>query len=142
MRGVKAIAGAAGAWVIEPGFDLTGIAEIVDWINVMTYDYFGAWESQWGGYTGPIAPLFFGAPAGYSGKLTVDYTMRHYSCVIRNPEKIVMGLGFYGRFWNNSGNYTIKPRNSEMGSIPFQFSSKWRKSSKMTFLNMIFDGFI
>ena len=104
---ILTIAGAAGAWVIEPGFYLTGIAEIVDWINVMTYDYFGAWESQWGGYTGPIAPLFFGAPAGYSGKLTVDYTMRHYSCVIRNPEKIVMGLGFYGRFWNNSGNFKI-----------------------------------
>ena len=100
---ILTIAGAAGAWVIDPGFNLTEIAQVVDWINVMTYDFYGAWQSQWGGYTGPIAPLFWDTPPGYSGKLTVDYTMKHYDCIIGDPSKLVMGVGFYGRFWNNSG---------------------------------------
>ena len=100
---ILTIVGGAGASVIDSGYDLDGIVEVVDWINVMTYDYFGPWDSKWGKYTGPVTPLFFGAPSGYSKKLTVDYTMRHYDCAIRDPSKLVMGLPFYGRFWNDSG---------------------------------------
>lgn len=38
------IASAAGSWVLEVGYDLDNIIDAVDWINVMTYDYYGAWS--------------------------------------------------------------------------------------------------
>ncbi|GMR52434.1 hypothetical protein PMAYCL1PPCAC_22629 [Pristionchus mayeri] len=37
------LASAAGEWSIRPGYDLKGILEHIDFINLMTYDYYGAW---------------------------------------------------------------------------------------------------
>lgn len=95
------VTGAAGNWVLDVGFNLESIIKLVDFIHVMTYDYFGPWESKWGAYTGPNAPLYNAAPKGYSGKLNVDFTRRYYSCYTKSPEKLIMGVGFYGRKWEN-----------------------------------------
>lgn len=92
------IAAAAGEEAMQ-GFDIKNIVKYVDWIGVMSYDLNGAWDSKWGAFVGPNAPLFHGAPIGYSGKLNVNWAIKQYVCKSKMPHKIVMGLPFYGRYW-------------------------------------------
>ncbi|XP_055346637.1 acidic mammalian chitinase-like [Paramacrobiotus metropolitanus] len=89
----------AGSNDLRKGYDLKNLLEgdTIDWVNVMAYDYYGPWDKE----TGPPAPLFAAAPANYSKKLNVHWTMEQYACAIPDAGKIVLGVPFYGRFWYN-----------------------------------------
>ena len=71
-------------------------AQYVDWYNVMSYDFFGAWAT-----TGPTAP--HSALADYSGIPTAGFSTQGAITAYRNlgvpAAKLLMGVGFYGRGW-------------------------------------------
>ncbi|HUX49500.1 MAG TPA: glycoside hydrolase family 18 protein [Spirochaetia bacterium] len=84
------IAAPAGASTMAH-FDLPGIAAVVDWINVMTYDYHVSSEPT----TGYDAPLYGSA----GGAPSVDTTIHAYLAAGVPASKLVMGVPLYGRSW-------------------------------------------
>ncbi|MFI6489837.1 glycosyl hydrolase family 18 protein [Streptomyces sp. NPDC050564] len=76
--------------------DYADAAQYVDWYNVMTYDFFGAWAAQ--GPTAPHSPL-----TSYSGIPTAGFTtadaIAKYKAKGVPASKLLIGIGFYGRGW-------------------------------------------
>ncbi|MEU4083231.1 glycoside hydrolase family 18 chitinase [Streptomyces aureus] len=76
--------------------DYAGAAQYVDWYNVMSYDFFGAFNAQ--GPTAPHSPL-----TSYSGIPTPGFTTADAIAKFKSKgvpaSKLLIGIGFYGRGW-------------------------------------------
>ncbi|MEO3789125.1 glycosyl hydrolase family 18 protein [Nonomuraea sp. B10E15] len=93
--------------------DYAGAAQYVDWYNVMTYDYFGAFAPQ--GPTAPHSPL-----TSYNGIPTPGF---HSDAAIQKlkskgipASKLLLGIGFYGRGW--TGVTQAAPGGTASGAAP------------------------
>ncbi|MEU8354858.1 glycosyl hydrolase family 18 protein [Nonomuraea sp. NPDC048882] len=93
--------------------DYGGAAQYLDWYNVMTYDYFGAFAPQ--GPTAPHSPL-----TSYNGIPTPNF---HSDAAIQKlkskgvpASKLLLGIGFYGRGW--AGVSQAAPGGSASGPAP------------------------
>ncbi|WP_432134123.1 glycosyl hydrolase family 18 protein [Streptomyces sp. bgisy154] len=76
--------------------DYAGAAQYVNWYNVMTYDFFGAWEAK--GPTAPHSPLTSYAGIPQQGFTTAD-AIAKYKAKGVPASKLLVGIGFYGRGW-------------------------------------------
>ncbi|MFG2435213.1 glycosyl hydrolase family 18 protein [Streptomyces sp. NPDC048508] len=76
--------------------DYAGAAQYVDWYNVMTYDFFGAWDAQ--GPTAPHSPLTSYSGIPKAGFTTADAIAKFKSKGVP-ASKLLVGIGFYGRGW-------------------------------------------
>ncbi|MFF4866231.1 glycosyl hydrolase family 18 protein [Streptomyces sp. NPDC001231] len=76
--------------------DYGGAAQYLDWYNVMTYDFFGAWDAK--GPTAPHSPLtsYNGIPQ--AGFTTAD-AIAKYKAKGVPASKLLVGIGLYGRGW-------------------------------------------
>ena len=75
------------------GLDMAQVARTVDEIGLMTYDFNGPWNGQ----TGFIAPLASIIP-GQGG--TVQHSVSAYLQAGAPPEKLLVGIPFYGYGWH------------------------------------------
>ena len=93
--------------------ELNSIPQYLDWMNLMTYDFHGAWDTT--GPTNFMAPLY-GSPndpsIGVAKKYYADYAVNAYLAAGVPANKLVLGLPYYGRGWtgvtpgpNNNGLY-------------------------------------
>ncbi|NUR84848.1 MAG: chitinase [Nonomuraea sp.] len=76
--------------------DYGAASQYIDWYNVMTYDFFGAWDAQ--GPTAPHSPLnaYNGIPiAGFN----TDAAIQKLKSKGVPASKLLLGIGFYGRGW-------------------------------------------
>lgn len=78
-------------------FELPELAQSLDWMNVMAYDYHGAWENT----TGHNAPLYANPNSSFpdEAKFNVDYIMQAYVAAGVPKNQLVMGAPMYGRTW-------------------------------------------
>jgi chitinase len=76
--------------------DYGGAAASANWYNVMTYDYFGAWDKT--GPTAPHSPL-----TSYSGIPKEGFNSAAAIAKLKAKgvpaSKLLLGIGFYGRGW-------------------------------------------
>ncbi|WP_239115084.1 glycosyl hydrolase family 18 protein [Planotetraspora kaengkrachanensis] len=93
--------------------DYGGAAQYLDWYNVMTYDYFGAFAPT--GPTAPHSPLtsYTGIPAaGFNS----DAAIQKLKAQGVPAGKLLLGIGFYGRGWTGVSQAT--PGGSATGPAP------------------------
>ncbi|GAA3157161.1 glycoside hydrolase family 18 chitinase [Streptomyces rameus] len=76
--------------------DYAGAAQYVDWYNVMTYDFFGAWDAK--GPTAPHSPLTSYSGIPKEGFTTAD-ALAKFKAIGVPAKKLLIGIGFYGRGW-------------------------------------------
>ncbi len=80
----------------EPG----QYAQYMDWVNVMTYDFFGAWDA-----TGPTNfhnHLYYDPASGVTGdraSYNIDSSITELVNQGFPKSKLLVGVGFYGRGW-------------------------------------------
>ncbi|MBN6052115.1 fibronectin type III domain-containing protein [Nonomuraea sp. RK-328] len=93
--------------------DYGGAAQYVDWYNVMTYDFFGAWAAQ--GPTAPHSPL-----TSYTGIPTPGFYSDNAIQKLKSKGvpagKLLLGIGFYGRGW--TGVTQAAPGGTASGPAP------------------------
>ncbi|WP_330287741.1 glycoside hydrolase family 18 chitinase [Streptomyces sp. NBC_00576] len=93
--------------------DYGGASAYADWYNVMTYDYFGAFDAD--GPTAPHSPLtsYAGIPA--AGFNSADAIAKLKAKGVP-AAKLLLGIGFYGRGW--TGVTQSAPGGTATGAAP------------------------
>ncbi|MCL2880907.1 MAG: glycosyl hydrolase family 18 protein [Treponema sp.] len=82
----------ASTWFIEKN-DVKAAAAIVDAMKLMTYDYYGSWSST----TGHNTNVYLNP--GDPQKWSTDQAVQAYLAAGVPPEKINIGVPFYGQVW-------------------------------------------
>ena len=67
-----------------------------DWVNLMTYDFYGPWTAL----TGPLAPLYSN-PNLRGDQMSIDDSMQRILKRCSAPHKLTMGLATYGKTWQS-----------------------------------------
>lgn len=88
------IAGPAINWGGD--WDFAGLAEAVDYIFIMGYAYSGSWST----ITSPNAPT-----TGGTYNITSTVNSQYAAVTNNNPEKLILGLPYYGVQWITESQY-------------------------------------
>jgi len=96
--------------ILQLGYDTAVLNKYLDFINVMTYDYYGGWGDQTG-HNSPLYQNSCGANKTYSSDQTM--TAWHMSGIDRS--KLIMGIPMYGR------SFTLKDPSEHGFDAPTKF---------------------
>lgn len=84
----------AGKDTVDAGYEIAALSNLLDFINVMTYDLNGAWDP----YTGLNSPLYpRSSESGTAAQLNIDWAMKYWVAGGASRAKLTVGLATYGR---------------------------------------------
>jgi chitinase len=106
--------------------ELDRVAAVVDWFNVMTYDYHAG--SRIAHFNAPL----YTAPGDPTPGFTIDSTVRRYLQGGVSPSKIVVGLPFYGRVYAG----VASPNDGLFQPAPGPVPEEWRTGTDFRSLVM------
>ncbi len=94
-------------------WDLNELVQSVDHLFIMAYDYNGSWSSN----TGGVAPYTYP-----NNGISVTKTLNNdYSVPISNfPEKLILGVPYYGKHWKTATGIAESVVTSYVGSTFFR----------------------
>lgn len=92
-------AGAASSGYLN-NIELGKLQAVVNYVNVMSYDLHGTWETK----TGLNAPLYKDPASGFTWETSVNDAIALYRNAGVPAAKLVMGLAFYGSKYDNVTN--------------------------------------
>uniref|UniRef100_A0A7N8WM08 Acidic mammalian chitinase-like n=1 Tax=Mastacembelus armatus TaxID=205130 RepID=A0A7N8WM08_9TELE len=98
---------AAGKETIDASYEVAEIAKYLDFINVMTFDFHGAWD----GVTGHHSPLYRGSKdTGNNIYLNANFAMQYWRDQGVPAEKLILGFAAFGR------TFTLSSQSREVGA--------------------------
>ncbi|XP_049290197.1 chitinase-3-like protein 1 [Anopheles funestus] len=114
---------AASETIASISYDIPGIVPHLDLINLMAYDYNGAWNE----FTGHNAPLFAGPSDqnDFQRMLNVDHSVNYWLSQGAPLTKLVLGVPAYGRTFtlsNSASNGLRAP--SEGAGLPGPYTEQ------------------
>ena len=122
-------------------FDVAALHPLLDWIDVMTYCYYGSWSGMSGHnaplYSNPLDPMKAGS---------VDQSIRQYFYGLRGVpyDKLSMGIAFYGLTFNGT-TQLYKTATSGKATfyknvVPLDYAYAWDGVSQVPYLTSPLNG--
>ncbi|XP_015593689.1 chitinase-3-like protein 1 [Cephus cinctus] len=89
-------------------YDIPSLSKYLDFINLMAYDFHGAWDK----FAGHNAPLYAASwESSYGKSLNVNASVHYWLAQGAQAEKLILGTGFYGRSFT-----LMDPNTAKLGS--------------------------
>jgi chitinase len=93
--------------IVDTAYEVASLAQNLDWINLMTYDFHGSWDAV----TGQNSPLYAGDhDTGVAATLNIQWAANYWVQQGAPKDKLVIGLGLYGK------SFTLTSENSGVGA--------------------------
>eukprot|EP01056_Protomagalhaensia_sp_Gyna25_P005939 Protomagalhaensia_sp_Gyna_25__5938@NODE_910_length_2431_cov_269_025920_g717_i0_p1_GENE_NODE_910_length_2431_cov_269_025920_g717_i0NODE_910_length_2431_cov_269_025920_g717_i0_p1_ORF_typecomplete_len704_score111_69Glyco_hydro_18/PF00704_28/6_9e51DUF4849/PF16141_5/0_11DUF4849/PF16141_5/2_8e03Alpha_GJ/PF03229_13/1_4FoP_duplication/PF13865_6/13GRP/PF07172_11/2_3e02GRP/PF07172_11/2_8_NODE_910_length_2431_cov_269_025920_g717_i0372148 len=107
-----------GKWDVPTPFDfLCAPNSPVDWMNLMTYDYFGPWAQK----TGPLSPLRDTPSVSEDDDFHIQYGLDYIKNHCQDMSRLTMGLATYGKIWRD-----VPKQGNPPGLWQTSTSGNWR----------------
>ncbi|WP_017606394.1 glycosyl hydrolase family 18 protein [Nocardiopsis alkaliphila] len=122
----------AGAWRLDAGYELDELMSGFDFVTVQGYDYHGTWESVTNHQSNLVAD-----PDDPGEALSTQTTVQAYLDRGVDPDKLVLGVPFYGQGWTGvepgpNGDGLFQPAQGPAPGVHADGTEDWKALKELS----------